>query len=232
MTWFNTIVLALPGEKGDGGVNGPDRLAAAAGAAALHLALLAWLLLHPAGARIPVGADGRNGTGSALVMLAQPQSPPKAKAPVQRKLRPIASALTSATSIAPPQTEPSLADTLDTFTPSVADAAPGAPCDLANAFARDLNQSPAARAALDAVPAATRSVANAIMLWDGAWGAETDAGGRGVLRQILIREIQSSRSDCREERHQGPVLFFGAGAGASISVVVGSGVWRWSDLLS
>jgi hypothetical protein len=165
-------------------------------------------------------------------MLARSQSPPKANAPAQRKLRPIASELTSATSIAATQTEPSLTDTLDTFTPSVADAAPGAPCDLANAFARDLNQSPAARAALDAVPVATRSVANAIMLWDGAWGAETDAGGRGVLRQILIREIQSSRSDCREERHQGPVLFFGAANGASISVVVGSGVWRWSDLLN
>lgn len=189
------------------------------------------MVWRPSGPIQAVGAEGRDGTGVALMLLARPHFAQKAPALSKRESPPVSSTLTTPPTVEPAESNLDLAADLDAFVPSVADAAPGSPCDLASAFARDLNGSPAARAALEAVPPATRSVANAIMLWDGGWGPDADGGGRGLLRQILIREIQASRSDCRDERHQGPVLFLAAAEGGAVSVVVGSGVWRWSDLV-
>lgn len=87
---------------------------------------------------------------------------------------------------------------------------------------------------LVALPRDARSVANAVMLWDGGWvparapDAESAmAGVRAALRQAAV----GLEAACLEEMQTGPnLLTVVIDKGATV-LVVGSGAWRWSDVL-
>jgi hypothetical protein len=121
---------------------------------------------------------------------------------------------------------------LSDFEPTAGSAGVDEPCDLATALANDLRQAPAAQRALLAVPASARSVADAIMMWDGQWPGDTQAGGKALLRALIEREIAAARSRCLDEINHGPHLFLVPASGTTVAIVVGSGEWRWRDLLA
>ncbi|MGA9659449.1 MAG: hypothetical protein WBQ60_10165, partial [Asticcacaulis sp.] len=124
--------------------------------------------------------------------------------------------------------------TLAAFAPDAAasQGTPDAPCHLTQSLAQIFAQSPEIKQALTDLPASERSVANAVMLWDGGWSPESRTGGRGLLRALLIKAIADARDDCLSQINRGPVLFMVPDTQATVVVAVGSGLWRWGDVLA
>jgi hypothetical protein len=182
--------------------------------------------LAPGMMMINVPATGRSAARKVRSMtppLAPPQAPPPlAPSP----------ALFIAPAAFPDPLSPEDRLALAEFTPTAGSAPAGAPCDLQTSLANDLREARAAQRALLAVPASARSVADAIMMWDGHWPADTEAGGKALLRALIAREIAAARSECLDQINRGPQLFLVPAAGTTIAIVIGSGEWRWRDLLA
>jgi hypothetical protein len=108
---------------------------------------------------------------------------------------------------------------------------PGATCDVTQQLAQAFGASPEVRQGIAAIPANDRSVANAVMLWDGHWAEGTHSGGMAVLRALLVKAVVSSRPECLQAQNQGPVLFLIPDNHTTVVLAIGSGQWRWADVL-
>lgn len=109
---------------------------------------------------------------------------------------------------------------------------PGAACNLTQQLAEAFSQSPEVQQGIAAIPASGRSVANAVMLWDGQWAAGTQSGGMALLRALLVKAVVSFRPECLQMQNQGPVLFLIPDRQTTVVLAVGSGQWRWADILA
>lgn len=97
----------------------------------------------------------------------------------------------------------------------------------------------AAMAELEALPRQARTQADAVMLWDGAWpDAESPSvrppvalAGPGALRRAVESAIASSPAECRQVLVAGPRFIALPGVLRTTTIVIGSGEWRWADLL-
>ena len=74
----------------------------------------------------------------------------------------------------------------------------------------------------------------AIMVWDGEWVWMRGDIGRGLtaVRQAMAFEIAFAPAECRATQVHGMVVFSLNEAQGPVRIAVGSGDWRWSDLLS
>ena len=89
-------------------------------------------------------------------------------------------------------------------------------------------------ASLSQVPREARSVANAIMLWDGRWMEASDLGGSTIadpIRAAIIEQVRFESPACRDMPIRGPRFITLVATPANIVLAMGSGEWRWSDLL-
>lgn len=89
--------------------------------------------------------------------------------------------------------------------------------------------------ALARVPHRARSVANAIMLWDGRWiDSEALGDGRALppIQAAIIAIIRAAPADCHAQIVLGPRLISIPEARGATLLALGSGVWRWEDLLA
>ena len=136
----------------------------------------------------------------------------------------------------PESTEPQLSEAdalaLDQFNPPTQAGAPGTPCDLTATLASLFSQSLEVKQGLAGLPPSQRSVANAVMLWDGQWPADSLTGGQALLRSLLVKAVSKARPDCLQKINQGPVLFLVPEQQTTVVLAVGSGQWRWADLLA
>lgn len=112
-------------------------------------------------------------------------------------------------------------------------SAVGETCQLTQWIQGALQQDAAVRAALSAIPREARSLANAIMLWDGRW---VESRGVSALQATPIREaiivgVLTAPAACRDEAMRGPLLIAVPDRFGTTLLAVGSGVWKWSDLL-
>lgn len=111
----------------------------------------------------------------------------------------------------------------------------GGKCDLAGILQAYLQGDDKVATALATIPRPSRSVANAIMVWDGAW-VPVPAGSPQVdvssLRSAILEGVLAAPPDCRDAINQGPVLIALAGADGTTMLALGSGSWRASDLLT
>ena len=115
-----------------------------------------------------------------------------------------------------------------------ASAATGGACDLTAPVQAALQSSDAVRASLPLIPPDKRSVANAIMLWKVAWLAEDqqlDATAIAAIQAVVTETIAAATPECRLQPQAGPRLLLLPGAGDTVVLAVGSGQWRWQDLL-
>ena len=111
-------------------------------------------------------------------------------------------------------------------------AAPG--CALAGTVQAALRGDSGVLNALDAIPHSARSVAGAVMLWDGHWATSAALGGPGALEPIRARvraSILAASAECRDAAVDGPRLMFVADGADTVVLAVGSGRWAWSQLL-
>ena len=137
--------------------------------------------------------------------------------------------------LAAPDNTPVLSDAdtqaLSQFQPASAQIGAGPACNLTPAVVRDFSQNPVVRQGVSELPAAEKSVANAVQVWDGAWPQETLSGGKALLRGLLMREIAAAPADCLKQVNNGPVFFMVPDGAATVMVAVGSGQWTWGQLV-
>lgn len=109
-----------------------------------------------------------------------------------------------------------------------------AACGVVERLQQALTADPTAREALKRVPVPTRSVANAVSLWNGAWADPATLGGEGpaaVLKSVIVQQLATISPQCRNQQLAGPRLLLLANTEGPNVAAIGSGRWRWSDLL-
>lgn len=110
----------------------------------------------------------------------------------------------------------------------------GGGCGIDHAIQARMIVEPAIQTALAGVPRDSRSVANAIQLWDGAWIPSLSPEGEpalAALRKAIAETVAEAPISCRNQDILGPRFLIVSHAGGSSTVlVVGSGLWRWGDL--
>ena len=114
-------------------------------------------------------------------------------------------------------------------------------CQLGAEALAVIRQDTSAMAELGALPAGVRSDADAVMLWNGSWStafapspptalASTPAVP-GTLRTLIERIVAAAPSQCRDASVTGPIFIPILEPTRTTMLVIGSGVWRWADLL-
>jgi hypothetical protein len=211
-----------------------DRAWAGAFAAGVHLAVLA-ALFWPKGAPPSLPHE----TTLTLVNLDVPKPPgPPNPASAQSDA--------SSDSVPPPKpaqvrapvfTVASMPDNSDLLSESqIAGAASagegaggggGGSCDMARAVQRALRRDPLVR---NAVQNANR-LGKAVMMWNGDWVRSGGQDGKGLsaVREAIIWEVAFAPESCRNQPMRGLVLV--SLADSNTRFAIGSGAWRWSDLL-
>ena len=128
---------------------------------------------------------------------------------------------------------------------SVVDAAPpaagsstGNGCSVASTIGAALLADQDAMVELAALPAGVRSESDAVMLWNGEWidaASETEMQMTQTpipaLKRVVTDAIIALPAECREVQTAGPQLIPIPEQGRTTMVVIGSGVWRWANLL-
>lgn len=185
----------------------------------VHLALLALFLTREPRRSTPEPA------GLALFDIASAAtSPPTASEPrpdTPAEPMPVVPAVIS---VAAPQIATATAPT----------ATSAGACDLTAPVQAALRLNGEVRAALGRVPRETRSVANAMVIWNAGWldpDQTLDAPARELIRASITTILASASESCRLQPQGGPRLLIVPGDGETIVLALGSGVWKWQDLL-
>ena len=219
------------------------------GSALVHAALL--VLLFTAKPATPAGSDLAtmsvsllDGNTSSVAKTAPapkpapaPIQPPPAPAKLEIEPVPPSEIQPQFIDVSLPQPDPddrpAVDDPVAHSVAAAASAAAGQACDLTQWLQRALQADPQVQQALARIPRPARSVANAIMLWDGAWVTPpaTATTDMAMIRRAVIVGIVAAPPACRDQLTRGPELFTLADTAGTTVVVVGSGVWRWADLL-
>jgi hypothetical protein len=103
----------------------------------------------------------------------------------------------------------------------------GGSCDMARAVQQALRRD---RLVRPAVQEANR-LGKAIMLWDGDWVRTGGQDGKGLsaVREAIMWEVAFVPESCRNQRMHGLILL--SLEDGTTRFAIGSGDWRWSDLL-
>jgi hypothetical protein len=103
----------------------------------------------------------------------------------------------------------------------------GGNCDTARAVQQALQRDPLVR---NAVEDAHR-LGKSIMLWNGDWVRTGDQEGKGLsaVREAIVWQIAFAPEACRNRPMHGLVLL--SLTDGSTHFAIGSGNWRWTDLL-
>lgn len=226
---------------------------------ALHLALLLTLLLWRSPALIldpepllvvslsDISGDGEDAAAAAAAaapsapelmppvppVVGPPDAPPPPLVEIPSLAEPIDVAAMEPDFTSEPDPE-ATGDAPMMGTAGVGTGAAGSACPLLAAVRADLERDAAARAALSRIPKRSLSVASAILLWDGRWVEPRFVGGPAPVRAVraaIGNSLRAASQACRDEMILGPVFLpVDTGAGTLV-LALGSGAWRWQDLL-
>jgi len=109
----------------------------------------------------------------------------------------------------------------------------GTTCDVAATLARAFTENALVRGELVRIGPGSRSVANAIMVWDGQWvdlPGEAPADAVDTLRRAILEGVRAAPPECLAQEIAGP-RFIAVNGSRTTILVVGSGTWRWEQLL-
>lgn len=112
-------------------------------------------------------------------------------------------------------------------------ASPGGGCATLDSVSKALLVDPSALTAILAAPPETRSVADAIVLWNEGWSAaapEVD-GPLSPVRAAVKAVLEKVDRGCLGEEIVGPRLIPIPAGERTTFIVIGSGKWSWSALL-
>lgn len=114
-----------------------------------------------------------------------------------------------------------------------AGAGPAGRCDMARQLQAALRRNALVQAAVADAHRAGGASGRAMFVWNGGWvrSRGQDGNGLAAVREAIMWEIAFAPEACRAQAVHGLVLIsLDDGPGAE-RLVVGSGEWRWSDLL-
>jgi hypothetical protein len=108
----------------------------------------------------------------------------------------------------------------------------GRPCDMARRLQAALRKDARVQAAV-AEARGQGAPSKALFVWNGEWIRSSGQEGNGLaaVREAMMWEIGFAPEACRAEPVHGLVAFSLNDSPGGARLVVGSGVWRWSDLL-
>ena len=150
----------------------------------------------------------------------------------------------SAKSLPPPPSLPSkFADrTQPVSQPAVANdpnstalAAPAGGCATLNVVMTALVSDPAAVTAVINAPPETRSIAEAVVIWNVGWSnaASSLDAPLGPARTVVEQSLLTVADACLDEQVAGPRLMpVPDDAGGTMFLVIGSGNWTWRELVT
>lgn len=110
----------------------------------------------------------------------------------------------------------------------------GGSCDMVRRLQNALRDAPGVRAALTEAYRTSGADGRAILIWNGDWVLSPGQEGKGLagVRQAVAVTVGFSPRACKAETVRGyVVLTLGDQPGAP-RLALGTGQWRWSDLLS
>lgn len=185
--------------------------------------------------------------GLALILLFTSPKPPHHDAVLERVMTIVARPAAAVRAVPQP---PSPSVPLDRVEVTVApptitiasDAAPSSitgqrstdeDCDIERGVADTLARDPAARAAFAAIGPA-RAETGAVNLWNGDWVTPPDpddAARLSALRPGVRTAVAAATRACADTEQVGPRLIPIAGQVRPTLLVIGSGRWRWHDLM-
>jgi len=104
----------------------------------------------------------------------------------------------------------------------------GGGCDMARQVQKALRRDPLVQAQV--AGAVRASAGRPIMVWNGDWVQSQGEAGKGLsaVREAIVWEIAFAPAACRAEPIRGLVMM---SLNSSARLAVGTGQWRWSDLL-
>lgn len=208
---------------------GNGRLFAASATIAVHVALFLVLIIPPAPVVRAVPAALRIFDISAQASLPD-RAPPRQPQPKPVPVTPPERVVVPPPEILLPAINPTVVALLEQ---ADAQASAGA-CDLTAPVQAALQADRAVASALPQIPQARRSVANAIMIWDAGWITIDDpreAPARTAIRDTVAQTVAAASEQCRLQPQGGPRLILIPGQAAATVLALGSGVWRWQDVL-
>lgn len=108
-------------------------------------------------------------------------------------------------------------------------AGAGGGCDVARRLQDALQKNPRVQAALVRAPDLGRGA----KIWNGDWirNPAQDGAGLAVIREAIMMEVLSAPEACRREPMHGLFLISLNHPGGAARVAVGTGSWRWGDVL-
>lgn len=108
----------------------------------------------------------------------------------------------------------------------------GGGCDLVRELQNALREDTEVRDAINQAHRAAGS-GRALLVWDGDWRQTPGQSGKGLagVRQAIALEIAFAPQACRREAMRGMVLITMGDAPGAARLALGTGSWRWSDLL-
>jgi hypothetical protein len=221
------------GDAGQARVRRRDRLLAGTCAVAVHLTVLV-ALLWPHAKTPPARPDPlQNLTMVSVMDLPKPPGPPDAAQALA--VRPTPPQLAApkpnpdAISVPAPDNSDLLSEAQLAGATSAGEGGGGGGggCDMARAVQQALRRDSLVRAAVEGA----NRLGKAIMLWNGDWVQTGGQDGKGLsaAREAIMWEVAFAPVACRNQRMHGMVLL--SLADGSTRFAVGSGEWRWSDLL-
>jgi hypothetical protein len=106
----------------------------------------------------------------------------------------------------------------------------GGPCDMAGRLQTALRKD----ALVQAAAAQASADGRAMLVWNGDWVRShgQDGAGLAAVREVIMWEVAFAPKACRAEAVHGLVLLSMNDTPGAARLVVGSGQWRWSDLLA
>ena len=106
-------------------------------------------------------------------------------------------------------------------------------CSVTEEVQATLRASNDVHAALDRIPRAARSVANAVLLWNGRWIDANEVGGPGAIdpiRAAVAAVVHTASADCRTAQVTGPRFMIVPSPSGTRILTFGSGDWTWAEV--
>ncbi len=189
----------------------------------VHLLVLLWLFTRP------ITEQVRRDAGGDLVLISISDGKPAATPPTVPKPPPAIVLPAPAIILPSPLPTP-------TEQQNWSQAGQAGGCSLAARSAEAIARDPAAMAELAALPPAYRTSADAVMLWNGEWLASAPGTiappPTPSLRRVVEQVVADASPECQTAPMAGPQFLAIPEQSRNTTLVIGSGEWRWSDILA
>ncbi len=107
-------------------------------------------------------------------------------------------------------------------------------CAIFDLVAKSLTAEPTVTAAILSTPRESRSIADAVVIWNVGWSANSGSPVEplGPARAVIEQSLRSVPDNCLDEPVAGPRLIPIPEGDRTMFLAIGSGVWTWRELLS